>query len=261
MEAPRRYAYVTPWKIVIPAVAIIALCGFVPFWFGRLILSTRTEYVGITFMIVSVTFIAFCFFALGVAFFVMAALGLIVRLGFRRTLVLDDRCIIVPSGFFRLRHRRIPYVDVTQMWERRSPDGVTLWVVTEEAKSEIQSWLLTKPASYDEIKRFIYARAPEVQRLFAHHEPPAWMTWIVPKPLLKWTEPGDWQRYRTHLFDTSPLGARLGRAVWFFARWFGCFLVLWLGASLLDTPFWPSLQSPVCFGLRTLNFGVPSAYL
>ena len=57
-----------------------------------------------------------------------------------------------------------------------------------------------------------------------------------PEPILRWVEPADWPRYRTHLVVSRPLVPRLAKALWFFVCCFGVILLPWLVLQLFQLP-------------------------
>ena len=60
--------------------------------------------------------------------------------------------------------------------------------------------------------------------------------WWFPEPILRWVEPADWPRFRTHLVVSKPLSHRLAKALWFYVRCFGIILSPWLLLHLFQLP-------------------------
>jgi len=88
-------------------------------------------------------------------------LGLLVtvrRLVFKCSLVLDKDALILPTGFGRVRTKRIPYTIIERVWETRLPFAVVLSVATKEGKFEVISTMLPDAGSYVDIGKFLYAQ-------------------------------------------------------------------------------------------------------
>jgi hypothetical protein len=80
------------------------------------------------------------------------------RLVFKCSLVLDKDALILPTGFGRVRTKRIPYTSIERVWETRLPFAVVLSVTTKEGKFEVVSTMLPDAGSYVDIGKFLYAQ-------------------------------------------------------------------------------------------------------
>jgi hypothetical protein len=88
-------------------------------------------------------------------------LGLLVtvrRLVFKSYLVLDKDALILPTGFGRVRTKRVPYASIERVWETRLPFTIVLSVGTKEGKFEVVSAMLPEASSYVDIGKFLYAQ-------------------------------------------------------------------------------------------------------
>jgi hypothetical protein len=80
------------------------------------------------------------------------------RLVFKSYLVLDKDALILPTGFGRVRTKRVPYASIERVWETRLPFTVVLSVGTKEGKFEVVSAMLPDASSYVDIGKFLYAQ-------------------------------------------------------------------------------------------------------
>jgi hypothetical protein len=137
VDLPRRYSYNPGWRQILFAVGsgllwiiIIALecnCrphGFV-LWFG---LTPIT--VG---LVVAVR-----------------------RMAFNRYLVLDSDALTLPTGFLRMRTKRIPYADIERVWGVYTLWMMVLYVGTKRGKFEVLSPMLPDARSFLEVGNFLH---------------------------------------------------------------------------------------------------------
>jgi hypothetical protein len=94
----------------------------------------------------------------GLAPTILGLLLAIRRLAFRCHLVLAEDALIVPTGFGRVRTKRVPYTSIERVWETRLPFTVVLSVSTKEGKFEVVSAMLPDAGNYIDVGKFLYAQ-------------------------------------------------------------------------------------------------------
>jgi hypothetical protein len=164
--------------------------------------------------------LSIAFMVLSAIFILPAFLMLAARLANPRILELAEDAVALPNGFALRRIRHIRYADINRMWEHSFRGEPVLHIVTAEGWGELWASRLPDIASYHAIKGFIYSRASILRSQYDQHEPPVKMTWEkYPKLILRWREPGDYPRYRTHLVASRPLLPRVARTLAWFGIW------------------------------------------
>ena len=140
MKLPRQYSYNPEWRILLSTFsASPAWMGLV--WFLR---EGRPSPVGISFG------------------FLLTFLGVLVavrRFVLKRHLVLDSDALMLPTGFLRLRTRRIPYVEIERVWQVRLLWMPVLCIRTKRGKFEVLSGMLPNANSYIEVGNFLNSQA------------------------------------------------------------------------------------------------------
>jgi hypothetical protein len=94
----------------------------------------------------------------GVAPIVLGLLLTVRRLVFKCYLVLDKDALLLPTGFGRVRTKRVPYMSIERVWETRLPFTVVLSVATKEGKFEVVSAMLPDAGSYIDVGKFLCAQ-------------------------------------------------------------------------------------------------------
>lgn len=94
----------------------------------------------------------------GVLLIMLGLLMTVRRLVFKCSLVLEKDALMLPTGFGRVRTKRIPYTSIERVWETRLPFAVVLSVATKEGKFEVVSTMLPDADSYVDIGKFLYAQ-------------------------------------------------------------------------------------------------------
>jgi hypothetical protein len=174
---------------------------------------------------------------------VFTALGIILltrRVVFPRVLELTEEAILFPHGFPRTRVTRIAYTDIIRMFEAGSGARAALYLGTAKGSFEIWVSHLADIKSYREVRDYISARTSIA--IHCWEEGQSAIEMEGPKPILRWMEPEDWPRYRTHVFLSKPLRSRMARALWFFVRCFGFFVVPWLLLRVFQVTTAPTLE-------------------
>jgi hypothetical protein len=211
--------------------------------------------------------ISVCLIGLSAMFVVLAFIVVRRRLVFPGVLELAEDTVLLPHGFPRTRITRISYADIIRMSERGVGGQGSLHMVTARGSFEIAASHLPDIESYHAVRDFTCSRASVVMPRHDEREPLAWRTWgEFPEPILRWVEPEDWPRYRTHLVVSKPLLPRLAKALWFFVRCFGIILLPWLLLHLFQLPtipasgfLWLSIPVTLFFtSLRWLNATYPA---
>jgi hypothetical protein len=59
------------------------------------------------------------------------------RFLFKSYLVLNKEALVVPTGFGRVRTKRVPYTSIERVWETRLPFAIVLSVATKRASSKL----------------------------------------------------------------------------------------------------------------------------
>jgi hypothetical protein len=216
MNPPRRFAFNLPWPAIAVGVVFYgALSGYIA--------HLARDCDGVIYILL-VGFSAI--------FAVLALIMMTRRLVFPRVLELTDDAILFPHGFPRTRITRIPYADIIRMSDR----GDGLSVVAATGSFEITASYLPDTESYRAVKDFICSKTSIVTTRLSKSEPSDWRIWGFPEPVLRWIEPVDWPRYRTHVVTSRPLLPRFAKALWFFIRCFGVILLPWLLLQLFQLP-------------------------
>jgi hypothetical protein len=220
MNQPLQYSYDVPWR----GVAIGTM-----FYAGLAILMARfaRDLSGVLFG---------CGVALTAALAGLAVIMMTRRPIFPRVLELSEDAVLFPHGFPRLRVSRIAYTDIIRISEWVRTPNASLCVVTAKGRFEIGAVRFANLASYEAARDFICFKTSVVMTRPDRFDPRDWRIQGFPEPILRWVEPADWPRYRTHLVVSKPLLPRLAKALWFFVRCFGVFLFPWLLLHLLQLP-------------------------
>ncbi len=221
MNQSRQYAYNLPWRG--------AVTGSL-FYAGLFVLMVHLakEFAGVLFAGLVV---------LSAMFVILAVAMLARRLVFPRVLELTDDAVLFPHGFPRTRITRIPFTEIIRMsWTRTG-----LYMVTERGHFEITSSHFKEIESYRDATDFVCAKTFFVMPRQDKQGPMDWMSGGFPEPILRWKEPIEWPRYRTHLVESRPLLPRLVKALWFFVRCFAIFLIPWLLLRLFRVPTAPAV--------------------
>jgi len=161
------------------------------------------------------------------------------RLLFPRVLELTDDAILYPRGFPKTRITSIPYADILRIQNHGEGDQTGLTVVTGRGGAAISASYFKHIESYRAVRDFICAKTSVVMPREDRREPLEWGDWRIwgyPEPILRWNEPKEWPRYRTHLVRSKSQLPRLTRAFWFFTRCFAICFIPWLLLRLLDVP-------------------------
>ncbi len=215
-ESSRRYGFNLPWRgVVTGAVFYAGLSVFT--------IHLAKDFAGIMFVVL---------ITLSAIFVLLAIIMVARRLVFPRVLELSEDAVLFPHGFPRTRITPIRYADVIQMsWTHTG-----LEMVTPRGHFEIT-------ASHFKEKEGYRAAADFVCRKTAIAMPPQREPEMFdrrrrafPEPLLNWDEPRELSAYRTRLVVSSPLVPRLAKALWFFVRCLGFFILPWLLLQLFQLP-------------------------
>jgi hypothetical protein len=219
----RRYDFNLPWPAVIIGVAFYAgLSAFMAF--------LARDFVGVIFVFLIM---------LSAIFGILGVIMMTRRSVFPHAIELTDDVILYPHGFPRTRITSIPYVDILRIENRGDGNQTGLTVVSGPGPFAISASYFAQAEDYRAVKDFICTRTSIVIPREEKPEPLKWGDWRIrgfPEPLLRWKEPEEWPRYRTHLAKSKPMLPRIVSALWFFARWFVVFLIPWLLLRLLGVP-------------------------
>jgi hypothetical protein len=170
---------------------------------------------------------------------IFAALGIFMivrRLAFPRGLEFTEDAILFPHGFPRTRLTRVLYVDIIRMGEWELASSLGFYMVTGRGRFEIMAGRFPEMANYKAVKEFIHSKTSIAMNQVGKAEPMDWRWRGFPEPVLRWLEPPEWPRFRTHLSVSKPLLPRLFKAFWFFVRCLGVILPPWLLLQLLQIP-------------------------
>jgi hypothetical protein len=130
-----------------------------------------------------------------------AALGLVFvvrRIFFRRWLELTEEEVLFPRGFLRTRIERLRFSEIIRIGEGERFHQSSVYLHGTAVNLEIGESSLGGFDTYKVVRNFIFERAgiggPALTA-------PRGVEWYeeFPKPLLRWTEPAEWPRYRTSL--------------------------------------------------------------
>ena len=212
MNPPRRYDFNLPWRgALIGALFYVGLCVFMA--------HLAKDFSGVVFS---------GLIALSAMFAILAVIMITRRLFFPRTLELTDDAILFPHGFPRTRITRILYTDIIRMRYGALASSDSFCMMTARGSFEIGAARFSDIKNYRAVRDLICAKTEILMTRLDKFEPPDWRIWGFPEPILRWVEPADWPRYRTHLVVSKPLVPRLAKALWFFVRCFGIFFIPWL---------------------------------
>jgi hypothetical protein len=220
MDSARRYSFNLPWgAVVIGALGYAALS----IWMIHL----AEDFAGVIF---------FGLITLGAMFACLAFIMMTRRLAFPRVLELAEDAVLFPHGFPWTRIARILYADIIRISESSDRAQGCLSITTARGSFQITVSYLNDIESYRAVKDFICTKTSIIVPRYDKREPSDWRIWGFPEPILRWTEPKEWPRYRTHIVTSKPLLPRLAKALWFFVRCFGLFLLPWLLLQLFQLP-------------------------
>lgn len=231
MSSVLRYGYNLPWRgAVIGAVFYAALSFFAAVAAAK----------------VSGAF-SFCLNLLAVAFALLALFMIVRRIIFPRTLELTDDAILYPHGFPRTRIRRIAFEDIIRMRNGTLPDHPSFCLETSRGHFEIGAARFSNFQNYNSAKDFVCSKAAISLADDGTAEDSGILTRVrkvrwFPEPILQWSEPEEYIRYRTHLAVSKPLSLRLARTSRFFVYCFGFFFVPWLGLKYFFPADSPAVQ-------------------
>jgi hypothetical protein len=220
MNSTLRYNYNLPWRGV--AIGTVFYAGLSVF-----VAHLARDFSGLIFV---------CLIALSMMFAVLAFIVMIRRIVFPRALELTEDAILFPHGFPRTRITRIPYSDVIRLSNISLRGPGSLYMVTARGSFEIGSVRFPDIENYHAARDFIFSKTLIVRPRQDERERLAWRMGGFPNPILRWVEPKDWPRYRTHLVVSKPLLPRLAKALWFFVRCFGIILLPWLLLQFFQLP-------------------------
>jgi hypothetical protein len=165
---------------------------------------------------------------LSVAFTLLALRITVRRLFFSRVLELTDDAILFPGGFSGKRATRIAFTEIARMQNSRMYPG--MYLATTKGNFEILSIRFKSIENYRAVRNMICSRT---SISLPEDVPGTWISGWVPGPVLKWSEPKDYIRYRTHLAVSRPLWLLRARAIRFFVCVFGSFFIPWLGLNFI----------------------------
>jgi hypothetical protein len=187
---------------------------------------------------------------------VLALILTIRRLVFPRVLELTDCAILLPRGYPWPRIVSIPYADIIRIRDcgdsltvHTGKGGFTIGIFRFEGLQTVKEVISTKTS----------IALPGVQPATATGFPPRLeVPWgDFPPPLVHWTEPEDWSRYRTRI---ALADFRLTKELWFFVRCFVVLFCIWLPMGLLH--FWCYRLSIVSFPIYSLvNLAVAALFI
>ena len=223
MSAARRYKFSLPWPAAFIGAALFAGLSAYMVYLAR-------EFVGVIFVAL-ITFSVI----LGILGFIVIAR----RLVFPRVLELTDDAILYPRGFPKTRIIAIPYANILRIKNHGEGAQTGLTVVSGRGEFAISASYFKDIKSYHAVKDFVCAKTSITMPWEDRHAALSWGDWRIwgfPEPILRWKEPEDWPRYRTHLVKSKPLWPRLIKTLWFFARCFAIFFIPWLFLRLFNVP-------------------------
>ncbi len=220
MNPPRRYDYNLPWRGAV-------IGGLFYAGLSVLMVHLARDVPGVVFV---------GLIALSAMFAVLAVIMMTRRLVSPRVLELTENAVLFPHGFPRTRITRIPYTDIIRMRDGAVASSASFCMVTARGDFEIGAVRLPDRDSYHAVRDFICSKSSIVMTRLDKIEPADWRIWGFPEPILRWVEPADWPRYRTHLVVSKPLLPRFAKALWFFVRCFGFIILPWLLLNLFQLP-------------------------
>lgn len=86
------------------------------------------------------------------------------RAAFEIFLALEIEDFVVPTGFLRLRMKRVPYSRIEAVWMTRLPLTAILHIATDMGKFEVVSTMLADDGKFIVVANFLNARSQENQR-------------------------------------------------------------------------------------------------
>ena len=95
------------------------------------------------------------FLTAALAIIAASALLVLRRWRFRRSLVITEQVMLVPSGFLRLRPRSIALTDIQGVWATCILWTDILQVRSTDTKVEIQDFYLPEPTMLSDLKEFL----------------------------------------------------------------------------------------------------------
>ncbi len=155
---------------------------------------------------------------LSVMFALLALWVIARRLIFPRVLELTDDAILFSGGFSGKRITHVAFADILRMKNTGMHPG--MYLMTTKGNFEILSIRFSSIENYSTVRTFICSKT---SLLLSEDMPRTRDLGWVPGPILKWSEPKDYIRYRTYLAVSKPLWLRLAKAIRFFACVFGFF--------------------------------------
>lgn len=153
------------------------------------------------------------FVVLSAVFAGLALVVLVRRLAFPCTLELTDDAILLPRAYPWRRITTIPYADIVSI-----RGGGELWIDTDTGSFTI--WA-NRLKDYRAVREIISVKTAATVVESDSDE--------FPRPLVQWTEPQDWARFRTRAAISKPFVYQLRKELWFFVRCYAfcsVFLVL-----------------------------------
>jgi hypothetical protein len=169
------------------------------------------------------------FTTLATMFAVLAILPLIIKLMGPRSLKLSEDGIFISRPSLRKGRVYVKYSKIVRLSEGKIRDQTVLRVITREKEFEICSSYFETSEDYSFVRNTISSRSsidfpPD-------HDSRAvtirgWRE--APPPLLHWTEPEDWVRYRESIVAAQPLSSRLAKTLWFATRCLAIIVIPWL---------------------------------
>jgi hypothetical protein len=221
MEATGRYRFNLPWPAVI--------LGFA--FYGGLsayVVHLSTDFAGVVRVILLLA---------GVVLAVLAIIMLTRRAVFPRFLVVEEDAIVFPQGFPRASFVRVGYSEIVRIFEAGEALQAGLYLGTVRGDFEIPVGYFSNSRDYaavrDVISREMGVRieGPILNPVLGEQ---------LPKPLMHWTEPDDWARYRASEVRRTSLARRLLKCGGFFVCWLGIFVLPWLALRFFDIPTAPT---------------------
>jgi hypothetical protein len=206
-----RYPFNLPWPAVIVGAVFFGGLGAV------MVSGSSAQYGLVRYSLLG---LGWGFAALGVVFIVR-------RIFFRRWLELTEEEILFPRGFFRTRIERLRFREIIRIGEGERFNQSSVYLHGAGANLEIGESSLGGFDMYKVVRNVIFEKAGiDGPALIA----PRGAEWYeeFPKPLLRWTEPEEWPRYRTSLVYARGRAVLSGREAWFFIRCVAAIFAPWL---------------------------------
>jgi hypothetical protein len=156
------------------------------------------------------------------------------RFVFPRVLELTEEAILFPHGFPRTRITRILYADIIRVVVSGVSARAGFDMDTSRGHFGIVASYFKDFESYRAVKEFILIKAAIAMPRDDMGEESRRQSF--PELILHWKESEEWPRYRTHLVVSGPLRPRLAKALWFFVRCMGFFMLPWLLLQVFELP-------------------------